>query len=380
MIKYFVGKAKIKNWDKEDVLLWVFEKEVNYSCVFTLNDAKAHSIIFSQKIYKNNEPIFALFANSGNANCLNGKSGYKALEDIEKYLQKKFKTNKRVLFAQTGVIGEVFEKDKVLNILNNINLKPLESKKDLKLCARSIMTTDSFEKYEYIEDEDIKIMAIAKGAGMIAPNMATMLSFVYTNASFSKEELDTLLRYSVEKSFNRISVDGDMSTNDCVFLFSQKDGVKVDKFKFKKLLEDILKNLAIKIVEDGEGATKVMHIIVKGAKNKTKALKIAKKIGNSLLVKTAIFGCDPNWGRIIAAAGSVQMGIDINKCSLLIGPYLLFSNGEKTNYDEARVVDYLKKNKIIKIILDLKEGNSYEEFFASDISYEYIKINAEYRT
>ena len=380
MVKYFVEKAKIKNWDKEDILLWVFEKEVNYSCTFTLNDVKAHSIIFSQEIYKNREPIFALFANSGNANCLNGKAGYKALEDIEKFLQEKFKTKKRILFAQTGVIGEFFEKNKVLSALKDIKLKPLESKEDLKLCARAIMTTDRFEKYEYVEDGDLKIMAIAKGAGMIAPNMATMLCFVYTNASFSREELDVLLRYAVEKSFNRISVDGDMSTNDCVFLFSEKKGVKVDIFKFRNLLEKVLKSLALKIVEDGEGATKVMHIIVKGAKSKDRALKIAQSIGNSLLVKTAIFGCDPNWGRILAAAGSVQMGIDVNKCLLFIGPYLLFSNGEKVNYDEDRVIDYMKKNKVIKIVLDLNEGNSYEEFFASDISYEYIKINAEYRT
>ena len=383
MVKYFVGKAKIKNWDKEDVLIWYFPEKVNYSCVFTLNDVKAHPIIFSKEVYKNYKPVSFLFANSGNANCLNGKEGYKAILNIEKRLKDIFKIKETGLFAQTGVIGEDFPEKNVLEVLKNLSLKDfrdLKTKEDLKLCARAIMTTDSFEKYEYYKDGEFEIYAIAKGAGMIAPDMATMLCFVYTNASFSKDELDVVLSYAVEKSFNRISVDGDMSTNDCVFLFSKENGIKVDISKFKKVLTNILKSLAIKIVKDGEGATKVMHIIVKGAKNRERALKIAKRIGNSLLVKTAIFGCDPNWGRILAAAGSVKLGINVNNCTLLIGPYLLFSKGEKTKYDEEKVRKYMEKNEIIDIVLDLGEGNSYEEFWASDLSYDYIKINAEYRT
>jgi len=218
---------------------------------------------------------------------------------------------------------------------------------------------------------------------MIDPAMATMLSFVATDAQVPENLLQKALKEAVDVSFNAITVDGDMSTNDCVFLLSTaKSDVTITEEnyeEFKELLVKVLKELAYQIVKDGEGATKVARIVVKGAKTKEQARAVARKVALSPLVKTAIFGCDPNWGRIIAAAGAAGVGIKEEKAELYIGKFLLFK-GERADYVEEEVYKYMKESSEITIELNLNLGNESFEYLTCDLSYEYVRINAEYRT
>jgi len=218
---------------------------------------------------------------------------------------------------------------------------------------------------------------------MIDPAMATMLSFVATDAQVPESLLQKALKEAVDVSFNAITVDGDMSTNDCVFLLSTaKSDVTITEEnyeEFKELLVKVLKELAYQIVKDGEGATKVARIVVKGAKTKEQARAVARKVALSPLVKTAIFGCDPNWGRIIAAAGAAGVGIKEEKAELYIGKFLLFK-GERADYVEEEVYKYMKESSEITIELNLNLGNESFEYLTCDLSYEYVRINAEYRT
>ena len=361
-----------------DTLVIVTDEPSNFAAVFTKNDIQAAPIKFSKSI---KGKVCGIVANSGNANACTGEQGLKDAEEMAKIASQLTGKEGQFLVASTGVIGEPLPMDRVKKGIEEA-VKNLGKAREEEP-ARAIMTTDTFPKVSFREGNGFVVGGIAKGAGMIDPAMATMLSFVATDAKVNSETLQRALKEAVDISFNAITVDGDMSTNDCVFLLSTGKSEKViddsNYEEFKKLLTEVLKELAYQIVKDGEGATKIIRINVTGAKSKEQARKIARKIALSPLVKTAIFGCDPNWGRIIAAAGAASTGIEEEKVELYIGNYLLFK-GKRTDFTEEEVFRYLKENDEIVIKLNLNLGNETFEYLTCDLTYDYVKINAEYRT
>ncbi|OMH41043.1 bifunctional glutamate N-acetyltransferase/amino-acid acetyltransferase ArgJ [Desulfurobacterium indicum] len=378
------GKGNIKETlklsNKKDILVIVSEKPATAAAIFTTNDVKAAPVKLSQKIVKTYEKICGIVANSGNANACTGERGMKDAKTMAKICQKL--TGKApFLVASTGVIGEFLPMDRMKTGIEKAvgNLGKATSKE----AAEAIMTTDTFPKTAYFEGKGFTIGGIAKGAGMIDPAMATMLSFITTDVEIEKKLLEKALKEANEVSFNAITVDGDMSTNDTVIVLANGASEKrITEENYKEFLDgltNIMKSLAYQIVKDGEGATKVARIKVIGARTKKEARKVARKIALSPLVKTAIFGCDPNWGRIIAAAGSAGVKLVEERIELKIGDYLLFK-GTKADYDESKVHKYMKENEEIVIEVDLNLGSASFEYLTCDFTYEYVKINAEYRT
>ena len=371
-------KRTEKRLDRPDTLLIVAENPSPFAAVYTRNDVQAAPVKFSKGI---SGKVNGIVANSGNANACTGERGLKDAKKMAELAGRYSGKGAPFLVASTGVIGEFLPMDRVEEGIKEASENLGKAKGEEP--ARAIMTTDTFPKTAFAEGRGYVIGGIAKGAGMIDPAMATMLSFVATDAEVPPELLERALKEAVDVSFNAITVDGDMSTNDCVFLLSTgKSGVFITEEnyeEFKELLTDVLKELAYQIVKDGEGSTKVARIVVKGAKTKEQARAVARKVALSPLVKTAIFGCDPNWGRIIAAAGAARVGIKEERTELYIGKFLLFKGG-RSNYVEEEVYNYMKGNDEITIELNLNLGSESFEYLTCDFSYEYVRINAEYRT
>ncbi len=360
------------------------------SGVFTKNHAQAAPVIISKKNIKNKNTKY-LIINAGNANAGTGQEG---INDIKKYCKKisdiTFCSLKEILVFSTGVIGERIKVDNIIKNLPKL-FKNLNEDNWLNF-SKSILTTDTcnkvLSKKIKIKNEFITITGVAKGSGMIRPNMATMLSFVATNLKISKKELDTMLKDLTDRSFNMISVDGDTSTNDSSVLISSrktknsyKKLSKKDKKKFYDCVESIYIALARKIIQDAEGATKFITINVKKIKNKKIGKNIAMSIANSPLVKTAMFAEDPNWGRIFSSIGNADIGqYDFSKLEIYLGKILIFKNNQlNKRYSEKNAEKYLK-NKEIDINIILNNGSDEVTIWTSDLSYKYIKINAEYRT
>ena len=386
-IKVSAASANLTQKEK-DVGLIYSSKETVSSAVFTKNKVKAASVIYDMELMKKNKDIRAVIVNSGNANASNS-NGFEAVDKITGSLAEKLNIKKEQVFvASTGIIGEDLPYEQIIDSMDELvsNLG-----KDSSDFAQSILTTDTFKKECTLECSfrgiRFNIGGVAKGAGMIHPNMGTMLAFLVTDINISKEMIDEALKYAVNHSFNRISVDGDTSTNDTVFIMSTNEAGNekiTDKNEFYRSFEDNLAhmcaNLAKMIVRDGEGATKLAEVVVVGAKNIDDAQKAARSVSNSLLVKTALFGSDPNWGRIVAALGYSKADINLNKLSVSIGDYTVFENGKKAETDKAKLNEYMKNNKEIMIIINLGMGIASYNMWFSDISYDYVKINAEYHT
>ncbi|WP_457567956.1 bifunctional glutamate N-acetyltransferase/amino-acid acetyltransferase ArgJ [Desulfurobacterium sp.] len=378
------GKGHIKNSihpsARKDILVILSVKPATAAAVFTTNDIKAAPVKLSRKIVKSSSKVYGIVANSGNANACTGERGIRDAAAMAK-LCENLTGNSPFLVASTGVIGEFLPMDRIEKGIKEAveNLGKATSVE----AAESIMTTDTFPKTAFFEGKGFTIGGIAKGAGMIDPAMATMLSFIATDVEIEKDLLEKALKEANETSFNAITVDGDMSTNDTVFLLANgASGKRITEENYDEFLnglQKVMKSLAHQIVKDGEGATKVARIRVVGARTKEEAKKVARKIALSPLVKTAIFGCDPNWGRIIAAAGSAGAEIIEEKTELKIGTYLLFK-GTKVAFDEIAVHNYMKENEEIAIEVNLNLGTASFEYLTCDLSYEYVKINAEYRT
>ncbi len=386
-LKVSAASANLTDKDK-DVGLIFSSKETVSSAVFTKNKIKAASVLYDMELIKKNRDIRAVIVNSGNANACNA-NGFEAIENITANLSKKLNIAKEQVFvASTGIIGEDLPYEKIIDSMDNLVATLGKRGSDF---AEAIMTTDTFRKECALEcsfrGKKFNIGGVAKGAGMIHPNMATMLAFIVTDINISEDMIDEALRYAVNHSFNRISVDGDMSTNDTVFIMStnEADNEKItDKGELYMSFEDNLThmctNMAKMIVRDGEGATKFAQVVVVGAETCEDAEKIARSIANSLLVKTALFGNDPNWGRIIDAVGYSEAIINQDKLSIYIGDYSVFENGKKVKTNKTVLNNYMKSNKEIKILVDVGMGISSYNMWFSDISYDYIKINAEYHT
>ncbi len=371
----------------DDLALIYFEKKATFAAVFTTNKVKAHCVSYDELLLQNQEHIRAVLINSGNANACN-LNGALAIKEITKALASELDIKDNEIFiCQTGIIGEEFPTKKVLNALPKLkeNLG-----KNTPALAKAILTTDKVEKVISIECEFAGMLfhigGVAKGAGMIHPNMATMLSFIATDVSFSQSMLQKALKEAVDKSFNRISVDGDMSTNDTVLIASTNEvGDSIDEEnEFYRYFVDKLAEcciyLAKEIVKDGEGATRFCEVLVFGAESDEDAQKVARSIANSLLVKTAIFGRDPNWGRIIAAVGYSGANVDVNKLEISIGESVVYSWGQPKEYDKIALHEYMRNSDVIKIYINLNVGGSNFNLYFSDLTNEYIKINAQYHT
>jgi len=330
----------------------------------------------------------AVIVNSGNANCCTGQQGMRDAVGMAQAAAKGLAIDeKEVLVASTGVIGEPLPVEKIESAVPDL-VKAL-APEGLGGFAEAIMTTDTEPKVVsrrgQLEGKDFTITATAKGAGMIRPNMATMLCFVMTDIAASPDVLQEMLQASVQRSFNRIMVDGDTSTNDTVLLMAGGNcGVTVfsgaQKEVFQSVLDDVLVSLAKWLVKDAEGATKLIEISIIGALSGQDAHQIAATVAHSNLVKTAFFGEDANWGRILAAVGRAGVPLDPDKIDIRFGPVLMVQNGMGCGKQaEARATEILQRPEF-DITIDLKLGDGSASMFTCDFSVDYVKINADYRT
>ncbi len=388
-IKLGTGNAGIKQTERDDILVIEMPEGGSCAAVFTRN-AFCAAPVHVAKAHLTRNPRW-LLVNSGNANAGTGEQGMRdALECCRNLAEVAGGSFEQVLPFSTGVIGESLPVGKLITALPTAtnNLAPGNWDK----AARSIMTTDTFAKGASIiieiDGSPVTITGISKGAGMIQPDMATMLGFIATDAKVAQPLLQQCLNAAVEQSFNRITVDGDTSTNDaCVLLASgssEAPEIMPDSEQyslFAKAVLDICKQLAEAIVRDGEGATKLIRIVVEQAENDAEAVKVAKTIAHSPLVKTAFFASDPNWGRILAAVGRAGVeNMQLDKVQIYLGDVRIVENGSRAiAYTEAAGQSVMKEDEItVRVVL--ARGTATQEVLTCDFSYDYVKINAEYRT
>ena len=383
---------KNKSSKEDDLLLIEFANDANISGVFTKSLTSSAPVNQCKHNIKSSKlpSVRAIIVNSGNANAFTGKAGDETVFNISTYLSKKLSCNiNQIYIASTGVIGEQLNSKIIINGIDK--MKPSEAPNWLK-AANAIRTTDTFSKLIsrkcQIDDVEIDIVGIAKGSGMIAPDMATMLGFIFTNANLPSIILQKLLKSANEKSFNSITVDSDTSTSDTVLFTATKKAKHkpvhnyYDKRleSFKKNLNSVMLELAKLIVKDGEGASKFVTIDVIGAMSKKSAKKIAFSIANSPLVKTAIAGEDANWGRIIMAVGKSGEYADRDKIKIFIGDEQVTNNGMVyKKYSEINATKYLKQDKI-NITVDIGVGKGLATVYTCDLTHKYIEINADYRS
>ena len=347
---------------------------------FTSNKFQAAPIKHYQKYPKDFKTNFILM-NAKNANAMTGEQGVKDIESIFNELKKSHQAQNPIM-SSTGVIGYRLNQEKICSAFEKFDYNAQNSDKT----ARSIMTTDSFKKelafkIELDDGSSFSIGAICKGAGMINPAMATMLCFVTTDADIPKADMEELLSGATEGSFNRISVDGDTSTNDTIMLLANGLSKAYNKEAFREALNKITFELAMMILKDGEGANKLVAFEVNGAISEEEARKASIALSNSLLVKTALFGEDPNWGRIASTIGASGVECDDTKLTIHYDNLLIYSN-EQRELDQEREEKAYKvmKNDSFKVTCNLGLGNSSYTSYGCDLSYDYVKINAEYRT
>ncbi|MCF7810077.1 bifunctional glutamate N-acetyltransferase/amino-acid acetyltransferase ArgJ [bacterium] len=379
--------------NRRDLAMIYSENEATGAAVFTQNLIKAAPVQISEDHIKCGK-IQAIVVVSGNANACTGEQGLEGAKAMVNATADMLNIEKDLVFiACTGIIGQTFPTAKVVKGIRNNIMKLSDRPVAGTFAANAILTTDTFAKEGFlnfqIDDKEINMGGIAKGSGMIHPDMATMLGFIACDIAIKQELLDKALKEAVNNTFNMITVDGDTSTNDTVAimcngragntLITEEDR---NYLKFRNKLEEMCMFLAKLIVSDGEGATKIIEYKVRGAKTNQDARQILRTISNSNLVKTAIFGQDPNWGRIIAAAGRSGVNFDVNKMDLFIG-----KNRDVQILKDSQPLDFsttaLKKNMRmtdICITLDLKQGKGNAIGWGSDLSYDYVRINAEYTT
>ena len=397
--------ANLYNIKRDDVVMFYFRKGASYASVYTQSKIVSENIKWNQKI--KTKKIRGIIINTRNANAFTGIEGFKSLrviaENLADGLSIKQKSDEEqpvrikpneILFACTGTIGEPFPQKKIVECLPSLlkNLKYTQNKYLWIKASMGILTTDTKPKMAMDEckigNTIVKIYGIAKGSGMIYPNMATTLGFIFTDAKLSSSILKKILKKGVANSFNAISCDGDTSTNDMVTIFATGEA-KNSEIKnandqklneFQKKVDTVMLNLAKSVVADGEGATKFITISVLNCKSEEDAKKIAFSVANSPLVKTAINGEDPNWGRIIMAVGKTSTNLNLKKLKITLGNIKIIENGElHTKYSEQDASDYMKNEKI-DIFVDLNLGNKNFTAYTMDLSKEYININSDYRS
>ena len=397
--------ANLYNNKRDDLVMFYFREGANYASVYTQSKIISENIKWN--LDQKSKRIYSLIVNARNANCFTGKQGYRSLEKIAEITSEKLSEKqkndedqpkkikvKEIIFGCTGTIGETFPEEKIKNKINDLvdNIKYTQNKYIWMKAALGIMTTDTQPKIAMevceIGNTEIKIYGIAKGSGMIHPNMATTLGYIFTDAEIPSEVLKKLLKKNISKTFNAITCDGDTSTNDMVAMFStgKAKHAKIKNFNDEKIkdfdesLNKVLLNLAKRIVADGEGASKFITVKVQNCKSENDAKKIAFSIANSSLVKTAIAGEDPNWGRIIMAIGKSGTLINLKKLSIKFGDLIIVQNGKlNINYNEHDTSEYMK-NYTIDIDVDISSGTKNFTTYTMDLTKKYIEINADYRS
>ncbi len=397
--------ANLYDQNRDDLVLFYFRDGASHASVFTQSNLVSENIKWNKKIKC--KKIIALLINTRNANALTGPKGFVAIKELAKELSKKLSEKQcldeefpkeiklnEIIFASTGTIGEKFPFKKIKNTIPKLieNIKYTQNKLIWMKAAMGIITTDTKPKLAMSEckigSTNIKVYGIAKGSGMIYPNMATTLGFVFTDAKLSSSILKKVLNEGIKTTFNAISCDGDTSTNDMVSLFSTNKAnnpdiknVKDPKLKnFRQSVKNVLLNLAKRVAGDGEGATKFISIKCINAKTEDDAKSICFSIANSPLVKTAICGEDPNWGRIAMAVGKSKVKINEKKLSINIGPFKILIKGNLfQDYDEKLVSEYMQ-NELLDITVDIGLGKKDFTAYTMDLSKKYIEINTDYRS
>lgn len=356
-----------------DLGLVFFRQGMDWVAAYTQNRIKAAHIIYNRRL---KGPARALLVVSGCANAFTGDEGVRDLRFLSQKLSKLLEVEERnILFASTGVIGKRLPLERIVGALPD--LVAGLSEKNVEAFADSMMTTDTQRKVVWREDRHLRLLGVAKGAGMISPKFATMLSFLFTDSRLDKRLLIPIFRDALKRSFERISVDGELSTNDTVIFFFKKG--EAIPLGFDRMLLSAMVELSYLIVKDGEGKTKVVHLTIVGAKRPSEAERVARRIGRSLLVKTALFGCDPNVGRILAALGDSGVTFDPSKVDVRIGPEIVAKNGKEAGFDEERLKEILRGEEV-EITVDLNQGEGSFDIYTTDLSYEYVRINSSYRT
>jgi glutamate N-acetyltransferase/amino-acid N-acetyltransferase len=380
-------EAAIKKPGRKDLALIVSQKEASIAGMFTTNKVKAAPVKLDMKKIRSGRAQ-AIVVNSGNANACTGGKGTRDSLEIVKRVASGLKVNPSLVYiCSTGVIGVPLPMNRIIPKVSEL-ISHL-GKATIKDVARAIMTTDTFPK---IVTRKVKIgkktgtiTGIGKGAGMICPDMATMLCFIMTDIAVKQKTLDRILQGTVNSSFNSITVDGDRSTNDTVLIIA--NGMLGNKYiteksasyhPFKKAFSDVAYELSRMIVKDGEGATKLIEIEVRGARNETDARKAAFSVANSKLVKTAIYGHDVNWGRIMAALGYAGIALKEERTDIYFGKIAIVKKGTGTGREsKAREV---MKRKEFTIVIDLNIGKASSKVLTCDLTEDYVKANASYRT
>ncbi len=397
--------ADLYNSQRDDLVMFYFRDGANCATVYTQSKILSENIKWN--VNNKAKRIYSLIVNTRNANCFTGKQGYKSLEKIaevvsEKLFEKqkidedhpKKLKKKDIIFGCTGTIGEVFPEEKIINKIPELieKIKYTQNKYIWMKAALGIMTTDTQPKMAMEEcligNSYIKIYGIAKGSGMIQPNMATTLGYIFTDAEIPNDILKKLLKKNVSTTFNAITCDSDTSTNDMVSIFStgkakhsKITNINDEKIRgFDLALNKVLLNLAKRVVADGEGASKFITINLRNCKNEIDAKKIAFSVANSPLVKTAIAGEDPNWGRIIMAIGKAGISFDIEKMSIKFGDQSIIQNGKiSLTYNESELASYMK-NDNIDLDIDMSIGSKNFTVYTMDFTNKYIEINSDYKS
>ena len=397
--------ANLYSKPRDDLVMFYFRDGANYASVYTQSKIVSENIKWNLNI--KSKKISSLIINTRNANAFTGSDGYKGLKEIaeeaasqltkkqteDEDFPKKISSN-QVLFGCTGTIGEKYPSEKIKKNIPELikKIKYTQNKFIWMKAALGIMTTDLQPKIAMEEcqigNKSVKIYGIAKGSGMIFPNMATTLGYIFTDADISNDILSQLLKKNIDTTFNAISCDGDTSTNDMVSIFSTGkvknpiiNNINDKKiFSFDKALHLVLLSLSKRVVKDGEGATKFITINIAKSKSEKEARVIAFSIANSNLVKTAIAGEDPNWGRIIMAIGKSGVKIDLKKLSISFGGIKIIEKGQIfKNYKENEVASYMK-DQSIDILVNLNMGSKSFTAYTMDLTKKYIEINADYRS
>lgn len=373
--------AGLKKDNGLDVAFIYSKSLCEVEAIFTQNKFCAAPILHFREYARDFKSNFVLI-NSKNANALTGDEGVENVKEVLHNLKAQFSQIENPIMSSTGVIGVQLPKEKIIDSFKKINLEA----KNNGNAAQAIMTTDSFEKtiaFEVVLEnkQSFRIGAICKGAGMINPSLATMLCFITTDAKVPKDAMQELLQCASKTTFNAISVDGDTSTNDTVLLLSNGESGVYDRDAFYFALEKLMQKLATDIARDGEGATKLVAFEIKSAKSEEEAIRAAKALSQSLLVKTALFGCDPNWGRIASTIGASGVECDPKTLEICFNEVCVYKNG-MVYFDaenEAKAAEVLKKDSF-KIVCDLGVGEFSFVAYGCDLGYKYVEINADYRT
>ena len=385
--------ANIKYADRDDVMLMECAAGSSIAGVFTRSSTRSASVLDCQNklVNRSDKTAAAIIVNSGNSNAFTGSHGEVSVQNICASISNEMNIPLNSIFsASTGVIGEKLPHEKIINKIEELNSKLSEY--SLESAARAIMTTDTFPKGAYssfsINGSNVNISGFAKGSGMIAPDMATMLVYIMTDVSIKRNILQNILTKLNEKTFNCITVDSDTSTSDSLMVIAtgqSKTETIVDEFsdealKFTEELNSVMLSLAKQVVRDGEGATKFLEVEVRGAVSDISAKTVALAIANSPLIKTAAAGEDPNWGRVVMGVGKSGEPADRDKISIWFGNILVAEQGwVASSYREDLGQNYMK-NQELEIIVDLAIGDGSATVWTCDLTHQYIAINADYRS